>query len=128
MATDSGWWARKLNQGQPPPENVYAPSPYQQAPMPAQQYVQAPVAPQSFAEAIQAVQQGLLPTYGSEAARTEHNRCPSCGSENYFSRRNGGAVTTQRGMASPAPQCYGCGYNGLYEQADAAKWQGAVSA
>lgn len=122
------WWARKLAQTQGPqplqqPPTMFArgPAPYQHPQQ--QQYVQAPpVAPQNFADAIAAVQRGILPTNGDVATRTETQPCPACGSTHFFSRRNGGAVTTQRGMATPAPQCYTCGYNGKFEQADPANW------
>lgn len=59
---------------------------------------------------------------GGEAWKKDgHLVCPSCGSNNYFSRtsRTGGSMING---ASPAPRCYECGYNGLYEQADQSAW------
>jgi hypothetical protein len=54
---------------------------------------------------------------GGEGTKTETNKCPSCGGNHYFSRSQG----TMRGPA-PAPMCYTCGYNGMFEQADQSTW------
>jgi hypothetical protein len=55
---------------------------------------------------------------GGEATRREGNlSCPSCGSHLVFSRSKGGIS----GHA-PAPRCFSCGYNGLYDQGDQANW------
>jgi transposase-like protein len=40
-------------------------------------------------------------TQGDMAARTEHETCPGCGSNYYFSRKNAGGAR---------PQCFECGY------------------
>lgn len=42
---------------------------------------------------------------------TETARCPSCGGNNYFSRREGSKIT-QQGTVQPAPHCWDCGHNG----------------
>lgn len=51
---------------------------------------------------------------GGRAAREETGHCPNCGSSHFFSRKEGAKVT-QNGMATPAPQCFECSYNGLYQ-------------
>jgi hypothetical protein len=39
-------------------------------------------------------------------------RCPSCGSNDFFTRQKMGSAMGQ----APAPHCFSCGYNGMYEQ------------
>lgn len=54
---------------------------------------------------------------GGEAMRKEGNMtCPECGSIYVFSRTGRGQNTMVNG-AAPAPRCYECGWNGLYDQA-----------
>lgn len=60
-------------------------------------------------------------TQGGEAARKENITCPDCGSPYVFSRTGRGAGTTING-AAPAPRCYECGWNGMYDQASQSKW------
>lgn len=120
MASDSGWWERRLG-GQRPqqPAPQYPPTNYQ--PQPAPQYQQAPnqpapqpqVTPGNLFEAAQHWQ-------GGEATKTERQNCPKCGSGHFFSRSQGAV----RGPA-PAPICYHCGYNGMFSQGDPATWQTA---
>lgn len=47
---------------------------------------------------------------GGIGNKTERERCPQCGSGNFYQRRHG-----SRGPA-PAPECFECGYNGLFSQ------------
>ena len=54
---------------------------------------------------------------GGEGTATERNLCPQCGSHHYFSRAKGNL----RGPA-PAPMCYTCGFNGMFDQADSGAW------
>jgi hypothetical protein len=42
---------------------------------------------------------------------SEQEVCPQCGSGLYFSRRNAGGVTTERGVFYPASQCMDCGFD-----------------
>ena len=57
-----------------------------------------------------------------EAARKQGNlTCPECGSGNVFIRTAKGGNTTING-SSPAPRCFECGWNGLYDQASQASW------
>ena len=59
---------------------------------------------------------------GGEAARKEgNNTCPECGSGNVFSRMAKGAGAGINGNA-PAPRCYECGWNGIYDQGMEANW------
>lgn len=110
----SDWFAKKLGTQPPQPS---APGP--QAPAyqpPAQQPQQVP--PQQPADPNKppppgapgtlshALQDPNLQTKGDQAARTEHELCPACNSNNYFSRTNAlGGV----GVA-PRKHCYDCGY------------------
>lgn len=55
---------------------------------------------------------------GGEAHRIDgHLSCPRCGSKNVFSRANASA-----GGKVPAPRCFECGWNNMYEQADQVSW------
>ena len=134
MADSSGWWASKLGhapqqpnmrqqpvayppQGYPQAPPGYPPAPQQGYPpqgYPQQQQIdtsQIQVTPENLAELTKLWQ-------GGEATKTETTPCPKCGSPHYFSRSN----RVSR-LPAPAPTCYTCGYNGLFEQADAATWQ-----
>lgn len=132
----SDWWSKKLT-GQPiAPQRTYLPTtPPMQMPMPHPAQVQQ----QQFQqEAVNAKQSVLDPTQaptaqidmstalrlwkGGEAMRKEGNMtCPDCGSGNVFSRSGRGSGTTING-ASPAPRCYECGWNGMYDQASQGNW------
>ena len=59
---------------------------------------------------------------GGDAHRKEAgNQCPECGSTNFFSRMARGAGAGINGN-HPAPRCYECGWNGLYDQGIEANW------
>jgi predicted nucleic-acid-binding Zn-ribbon protein len=59
---------------------------------------------------------------GGEAHRKEGtNTCPECGSHNVFSRTARHTGNSING-AHPAPRCYECGWNGLYDQGVEANW------
>lgn len=55
---------------------------------------------------------------GGPAHRTDPNPCPNCGSKNFSARTTG----IMRGPP-PAPHCFNCGYNGMFEQGLASSWQ-----
>lgn len=135
----SDWWSKKLSGEKPTPQRNYATpptSPPLRIPMsptttPAQTPMQAPQqghqnladpnkppnAEVSFSEAMRNWQ-------GGEAMRKEGNMtCPDCGSIYVFSRTGRGAGTTRNGF-SPAPRCYECGWNGMYDQASQGNWVG----
>ena len=50
------------------------------------------------------------------ATGLERDRCPNCGGDKYFSRVNASGTLTQQGQVKPAPHCFECGHNGLFEQ------------
>ena len=59
---------------------------------------------------------------GGEAHRKEAGMtCPECGSTNVFGRVAKGSGTAING-SHPAPRCYECGWNGLYDQGMEANW------
>lgn len=121
----SDWWSKKLSGEKPsvPRHNlppVQAPINFPQTPRQAPAHVQNPnvsvdpdYKPESLSEALR-----MGVTKGGEATRKEHMTCPECGSPYVFSRSKGNMV----GGASPAPRCYECGWNGLYDQASEGSW------
>lgn len=116
MARDSGWWSRNVGQGQAPPPQQR----YQQAPAPQQQYHPQYTPPQQYAPQPQGeihIMEAVQMWQGGEGQRERH-RCPSCGSDHYFSRAPSGPSR----MPPPAPMCYSCGYNGLHDQGDPSTW------
>jgi hypothetical protein len=123
--TDS-WWAKKLGRGgttvapnippvgyppagQLPGAAQSVPQPGWAAPAPTMQtvWVEDPYAPSGKRFNWRGWQ-------GGQGNREETGRCPNCGGTNYFSRRQN-AVVTANGMASPAPQCFDCSYNGRFQ-------------
>lgn len=54
---------------------------------------------------------------GGKAHRIDRDPCPECGSNQFYSRTDG----TRRGPP-PAPHCYNCGYNGMFQQGDPTTW------
>lgn len=127
----SDWWSRKLT-NQPAPARQSLP-PLQ---APIRFPVQVPVQNQQVPMANPASNQRLLdPTraatdqinmgdairlwQGGEAHRIDGgNSCPSCGSGLVFSRGKGSGVMGKQ----PAPRCFECGWNGLYDQGDQSNW------
>jgi len=123
----SDWWSKKLAGERPttpkpalPPTEVPIRFPQsQQAPHPASGRTSRSdnsPPPENFTEALQ---RGL--TNGGEAARKEDRSCPDCGSSYVFTRTGKGQGTSVNG-ASPAPRCYECGWNGMYDQASQGSW------
>lgn len=121
----SDWWARKLAPAVPPkygltvpqPQPVYYPQQQTSAPVQApppssvQAVVPAPTDEMTAGEAVRRWQ-------GGEANRIG-GACPGCGSKSgYTPGYKQGRVSGH----SPRPHCFECGYNGEYEQADAASW------
>lgn len=118
MKSDSGWWARNAPAARQAPTPTYQPP----APVPAQPQYQQP-APQyqqpqqGHQVSVDNIIEAVAAWQGGEATRTETSRCPSCGSDHYFSRAQG----AHRGPP-PAPMCYSCGFTGLFQQGDPAVW------
>lgn len=129
--SNADWYARRLGQQAPAPQQRHAPvQPYYQQPVAPNQYVQpqavpgqhqmpqAPPPPGSVTH--DNFMQMAAQWRGGPAMRTDPGGCPSCGSPRYYSR----SKKNSRDPA-PAPHCFDCGYNGLFDQGDPATW-GAV--
>lgn len=127
------WWSKKLAGETPTPQRTYTTPPTTPPlSMPMQTPMQAPQQQQNVVQ--QGGRQELLDPsrganeqidmstairlwQGGEATRKEGNMtCPDCGSIYVFSRTGRGHNTMING-ASPAPRCYECGWNGMYDQA-----------
>lgn len=120
------WWSKKLSQPTQPQQAtppvsapvrfaVQVPPAHAPVQQPSNQRVldpgKAPTDQISMGEAI-----GLW--QGGEAMRTEgHLSCPSCGSNLVFARTKG-----RVNGAAPAPRCFSCGWNDMYDQASEASW------
>jgi hypothetical protein len=120
--TDS-WWAKKLGRapaGQPsygptgPPSGSITPA-GTQAQMIQQQRESGPPPVMVDDPDVPGGQKVNWRAWsGGQAHKEESGTCPNCGSSNYFSRRREAKVT-QNGMATPAPQCFNCSYNGMFQ-------------
>lgn len=117
--SDSSWYARKFGgqrqqpQQRPPPG--YVPQQQQQPEAFArfQPQVQPPkVTPENLWHAMQEWR-------GGKAHKIDADPCPECGSSRYYSRTGEG---TLRGPP-PAPHCFDCGYNGMFQQGLPTSWQ-----
>lgn len=53
-----------------------------------------------------------------EGARLNPDPCPNCGAALFFEDLSG----KKRRGPPPAPHCFTCGYNGLFEQGQASSW------
>lgn len=103
----SSWWERNLGTPRHDPPPATRPPDRTLPAMPRQTPQNAPniqVNADNFAEAS-------THWSGGDAARTEQQSCPSCGSDLYFSRANAGSVYSQNGSAAPTPRCYACGFS-----------------
>lgn len=120
------WWSKKLNGQQPTPQRIYTTppvSPPTQIPQPTPMQAPQNMGNQSLLDPSRApneqitMGEALRLWKGGEAMRKEGNMtCPDCGSIYVFSRTGRGAGTMINGVP-PAPRCYECGWNGLYDQA-----------
>jgi hypothetical protein len=121
MADD--WWARNLGTPSRAPAQQpqrYQQPPQQQAPQYQQQAPQYQQAQQQVDPNRPLIEQAMS-WRGGEAHRTETVPCPKCGGGHFYSRSQG----ISRGPA-PAPMCFDCGFNGMFEQGDPATWQTAA--
>ena len=133
----SDWWADRLAGKEIVPRTAPEPRAGSTPPLrftpavaPAQ-VMEGPPTPQELYMATQTAvdpntQMGLGEAIrmwrGGEAHRKDGNKvCPECGSGNVFSRMAKGAGSGINGNA-PAPRCYECGWNGLYDQGMEANW------
>lgn len=125
----SDWWSKKLAGETPTPQRTYTTPPTTvpiRTPMPAPAQTQPMQSPNGRQEVLDpsrgpneqiTMGEALRLWQGGEAMRKEGNlTCPDCGSIYVFSRTGRGHNTMING-ASPAPRCYECGWNGMYDQA-----------
>jgi hypothetical protein len=120
----AGWYQRKMASlrgglAPSPPQRGSQQYPQQQAPQYVQQ--QGPLQYQQPQQMPQVTIENLFGAMGfwrgGKAHQIDREPCPECGSNQYYSRSQG----ARRGPP-PAPHCYNCGYNGLFEQGDATTW------
>ena len=132
MAEDSAsWYARKLGQMRTPQGYARPVVPQYQPPVPSYQQntsqispdagelhaIQQPASPETLTEMLdmQNHGQGLKPGKG---ARLNPDPCPGCGGNLYYAD-----LGQKRRGPPPAPRCFTCGYNELFEQGLEANWQ-----
>ena len=123
--SNAEWYARRLQQQQAPQQRYVPPPPayppqapqnYQQQPMPGQHQMPPQTPPPGSVNHQNFMQMASM-WRGGPAMRADPGGCPECGSPRYYSR----AKTVSRGPA-PAPHCFDCGFNGLFDQGDPATW------
>lgn len=123
------WWARKLGMPQAQPTATpdtwnlprHAPPTPAHAPPPQQQYVpqaEQPIIPDENGQVHMG--DAVIRWRGGDGTTKETQECPNCGSRNYFSRSRGqgkriGLMNKHGQACQPAPICFECGYNGMFE-------------
>lgn len=117
MSSDPNWYARRL--GSPQPQRSSYPPTQSAAPATTYTPQQTPQGGQGVRE-VDTIYEAAQYWRGGEAHRTETNSCPRCGGQHYYSRSQGIA----RGPV-PAPMCFDCGYNGMFDQGDPSTWGAA---
>jgi hypothetical protein len=117
-----GWYQRRVararqtpapQQQQQYPQQRQAYYPQQQQRPPPGYIPQQPV-PTTIGNLWEQMQQW----HGGKAHQVDPHPCPECGSDQYFSRTGAEA---RRGPP-PAPHCFACGYNGMFDQGLASTW------
>lgn len=113
---------------QQPPQQPYQ-QPYQQPqqpqwqqhqqPMPGQHQMPPQTPPPGSVNHQNFMQMASM-WRGGPAMKSDPGGCPECGSPRFYSR----AKTVSRGPA-PAPHCFDCGFNGMFDQGDPATWGAA---
>ena len=123
MSDSSSWYSRKFGgnqqqqRPQPPqqrPPPGYVPGGYQQNQQVVQVQQQQP--PKVDIENLWGAMQQWR---GGKAHKIDAEPCPQCHSPRYYSRAGEGV---RRGPP-PAPHCFDCGFNGMFEQGMATSWQ-----
>lgn len=131
----SDWWSKKLSgapqQPRSTPQTYTSPStPPIRLPQAQPQTIRQPedngrqtlLRPDLDPKAEITFGEALKLWKGGEAMRKQGNlTCPECGSPNVFIRSSKSASNTVQGN-SPAPRCFECGWNGLYDQASQSNW------
>jgi len=116
----SSWWDKKLNnKSDERPSAVPPTTPNYVLPAFKQQTVtSAPTPKQADPNGQIDMSTAIRSWQGGDAHRIDGGlTCPKCGSKNVFSRVNGSI-----GGKVPAPRCFECGWNSMYEQADQVSW------
>lgn len=131
----SDWWSRRLSDPNPPTTRQVQALPPTSPPIrfPAAVTPQYQPQPQFQSTSQRVLDESRAPTdnlgmgeairlwKGGEAHRKEgHLSCPSCGSKNVFTRVGRGG--TMVNGSSPAPRCFECGWNGIYDQGEQSSW------
>jgi hypothetical protein len=130
----SDWWSRRLSDPNPPQtREVSLPPTSPPIRFPAAVTPQHQQQPQFQQTSQRVLDESRAPTdnlgmgdairlwKGGEAHRKEgHLSCPSCGSKNVFTRVGRGG--TMINGSSPAPRCFECGWNGMYDQGEQSNW------
>jgi DNA-directed RNA polymerase subunit RPC12/RpoP len=121
----ASWWERKLSGGQeenktslPPVTKKYTLPALQRQAAASIQNRTTPTRHTIDAQGQTDMGTAIRMWRGGEAHSVDgHLACPRCGSKNMFSRSNGNTL-----QKAPAPRCFECGWNGLYQQAEQASW------
>lgn len=128
MADNSSWYARKIAQMKgvaPPYPQARQPvsryqqpveRPYQQNPEPPPRAPAAP--PETLTEFLDLQRNGqaLGPAKGG---KLNPDPCPQCGGNLFYAD-----LGLKRRGPTPAPHCFTCGYNEMFEQGLESNWQG----
>ena len=130
----SDWWSKKLSGDKPatstnrsfnpviPPTSGTIRFPQPVIPQPGPDEPQRVLRPDLDSQAQITMGEALRLWKGGEAAKKQGNvTCPDCGSGNVFTRSSRAASTNIQGN-SPAPRCFECGWNGMYDQASQTSW------
>lgn len=128
MAEDaSSWYARKLGQMRPQGFQQRPSVPQYQQPVPTYQQQQPtpqPVdqagPPETLTELLDLQKHGAGPKAG-KGARLNPDPCPNCGGALFYAD-----LGLKRRGPQPAPHCFTCGYNELFEQGLESTWQGGA--
>lgn len=138
MSDNQSWYARRWAQmkqaappapfGRPQPQQYQQPQQYPQQVMPGQHVQQGQPNTQvlfqkqpqaSMSQTFEMQKQGFLAP--GQGGRLNPDPCPNCGGmlfiEDTGKRRRG---------PPPAPHCFTCGYNGLFEQGLESTWAGGA--
>ncbi len=129
----SDWWSKKLSgipsakpsspSSMPPttPPIKLPPSLVNATPVQQVQQAPQPVSnePITMGEALRNPK--LWEGRGEAAKKQGNLTCPDCGSTNVFIRTAKSGNTNINGN-TPAPRCFECGWNGMYDQASQASW------
>jgi len=131
MSEDSAsWYARKLAQVRgvaPAPFQPRQPVPQYQQPQPAYQQQSYPAAhepapgpPETFSEFLDLQKHGKALAPG-KGAKLNPEPCPNCGGNLFYAD-----LGLKRRGPQPAPHCFTCGYNEMFEQGLESTWQGGA--